>query len=1184
MKQLFTILLCSLTAALMAQCPVATNTMNGATATTVVNTCVGTTLHFETVGNVPSGAGIDWYIDPSNGINPPLTGTLIGSTNATAAGCPVICPSLLAIFINACNGTGNEQNNEYMVLSSGSGFAVNTLQIDYPNNTAGVTNNDVNINANPCGIQVPQASLIASLQAGSCNASNIIAAPPGTTVPSGAIVIFFASANVTATYDFSALCATGQQIYIIQSACNRASGAFVNQANCSANANNRLRKTIISLSTCLTCRDSLTYSRCGLSNQDGEYAIKVIGSDTSTVANGGILINNTNPCNGANFTTLPVPADTLRFNYTVPNTYCNTTQYIRGVMNPAPAGCVGGYLTQAFAVTVQCPTAAINGQNAICANTNTTLTANILPPNLGIGGSFLWNTGLTTNTITVQPTTTTTYTVTVTSTAGCTSTASHTVTLNPLPPPPIITGSSTWCAGQTNTLGTATPYSSYLWFDNTTGATTVANGIGTYSVTVTDANTCSTIGSVIVASGIPAPIITGSLVICNGTNTSLTAAGGVTYIWNTNGTTATIFVNPTTTTIYTVTATSASGCTATATTQVVVNNIPTPTIAATPNTPLCVGQSTVLTATGGNIYLWNDGTTGATHNFTATPLGNATYTVTVTNFEGCTATTSYTITVNPPLTPPIITGNTTLCTGNSTTLGTQTTYASYQWSTGTVGATISVTPAATATYTVIVTGANGCTLSTFTTVIVYILPTVTINGNTNPICVGASLTLTVPAIATNTYVWSNGSTSGVNTVTPTQTTTYTVTTTSTNGCTAINSTTIVVNYLPTLHIIGVVGACLNSINNWTVATTADTYQWSNGLGNTAIVTIPTANTGTYTYTVTVTNSTTGCSATSSRDITVSFTTATITNKGAASLCKGSSTQLSTGFGNYVWSTGSTAALITVTPTQTTTYTVTATGLYNCTATATITIIVNNLPNATISGDNALCSTYTGSLTANGGDTYIWTNSLSNNAGLSITPTATTTYTVTVTNSTTGCSTTATHTVIVNPLPIPHISPDTTIILGGFAQLYASGAGANGSYIWLPATYLNNNTTQNPISTPPVTTTYRLHLVTAAGCHNVDDPQVTVTVKTEELLGCLTQTEGFTPNNDNRNDTWQIPCVSNVPNEVMVFNRWGQLVFKATNYDGTWNGTDGKQALPDGTYYYVIKTNDYTVKGSVSILR
>ncbi|MCB0634860.1 MAG: gliding motility-associated C-terminal domain-containing protein, partial [Lewinella sp.] len=76
-----------------------------------------------------------------------------------------------------------------------------------------------------------------------------------------------------------------------------------------------------------------------------------------------------------------------------------------------------------------------------------------------------------------------------------------------------------------------------------------------------------------------------------------------------------------------------------------------------------------------------------------------------------------------------------------------------------------------------------------------------------------------------------------------------------------------------------------------------------------------------------------------------------------------------------------------------------------------------------------------------------------------------------------------------------------------------------------------------------------------------------------------------------NDEFIIFCVGDYPdNHLEVYNRWGQLVFEADNYDNTWEGTtqDG-QALPEGPYYYILEYKDpednlVQQKGSLTILR
>ena len=79
---------------------------------------------------------------------------------------------------------------------------------------------------------------------------------------------------------------------------------------------------------------------------------------------------------------------------------------------------------------------------------------------------------------------------------------------------------------------------------------------------------------------------------------------------------------------------------------------------------------------------------------------------------------------------------------------------------------------------------------------------------------------------------------------------------------------------------------------------------------------------------------------------------------------------------------------------------------------------------------------------------------------------------------------------------------------------------------------------------------------------------------------------FTPNNDGINDLWELPELATWGRcNVKIYNRWGNLVFDDANYNNTWNGTSNGDPLPEGPYYYVIKTgNAGTVKGTVNIVR
>ncbi|MEL6132110.1 MAG: gliding motility-associated C-terminal domain-containing protein [Bacteroidota bacterium] len=83
--------------------------------------------------------------------------------------------------------------------------------------------------------------------------------------------------------------------------------------------------------------------------------------------------------------------------------------------------------------------------------------------------------------------------------------------------------------------------------------------------------------------------------------------------------------------------------------------------------------------------------------------------------------------------------------------------------------------------------------------------------------------------------------------------------------------------------------------------------------------------------------------------------------------------------------------------------------------------------------------------------------------------------------------------------------------------------------------------------------------------------------------------GFSPNGDGVNDYWYVPCLDTyTKNQVAVYNRWGQEVFQAENYNQLWDGTIEGQGLPDGTYFYIIRipieNYERVLEGTVNIIR
>jgi len=170
-----------------------------------------------------------------------------------------------------------------------------------------------------------------------------------------------------------------------------------------------------------------------------------------------------------------------------------------------------------------------------------------------------------------------------------------------------------------------------------------ASTVGSYVITYTDTDG-ETATDTISINALPTIVISASnSVICNGESTTLTASGGSSYVWSNGENTAAITVSPTSTTTFTVTGTDSNGCTNTASQSITVNALPTVEISGTLS--YCVGATTTLTATAGlSSYLWSTGATTQSIDVT-----DGDYTVTGTDSNGCSATSSTATVTELPL-------------------------------------------------------------------------------------------------------------------------------------------------------------------------------------------------------------------------------------------------------------------------------------------------------------------------------------------------------------------------------------------------------------------------------------------------------------------------------------------------------------------------------------------------------
>jgi hypothetical protein len=681
-----------------------------------------------------------------------------------------------------------------------------------------------------------------------------------------------------------------------------------------------------------------------------------------------------------------------------------------------------------------------------------------------------------------------TYTVTVTDFNGCQATRTYTINQPAAALAGTITKTDVSCNGGSNgtasvaVTGGTTPYS-YSWAPSGgTAATASGLAAGTYTVTVTDNNGCQITRTATVNQ--PAAALSGTIsktdVSCNGGNNgtaTVTATGGTTpysYSWAPSGGTAATATGLAAGT-YTVTVTDNNGCQITRTAT--VNQPATALSAATGGGKTDVscnggsnGTATVAATGGTPPYSYSWAPSGGT-NASATGLTAGTYTVTVTDFNGCQATRTYTINQPTALSAATGGGKTDVsCNGGANGTATVaptggTPPYTYSWApSGGTAATAS--GLAVGTYTVTVTDNNNCQVTrTFTINQPTALSAATGGGKTDVSCNGGSNgTATVaPTGGTPpyTYSWSpSGGTAA--TATGLAVGTYTVTVTDSNNCQVTRTFTI--NQPTALS--AATGSktdasCNGGANGMATVTPTGgtppyTYSWTPSGGTAATATGLAA--GTYTVTVTDANN---CQAT--RSFTINEPTAlTATTSQNNTSCNGgangtASVTVSGGTPGYTYSwspSGGTAA--TASGLAAGTYTVTITDANNCQITRNFTITEPAILSATTSQINVSCNGGTNgsaTVTVTGGTgaySYAWAPS----GGTAATASglAAGTYTVTAIDANT-CQITTTVT-ITEPAVLSATTAQTNVLCNGGATGSATVTIAGGTgpytYSWAPS--------------------------------------------------------------------------------------------------------------------------------------
>ena len=966
--------------------------------------------------------------------------------------------------------------------------------------------------------------------------------------------------------------------------------------------------------------------------------------DPTGLASGAytVTVTDANGCTATTTVTITQPS-TLTSSYTQVNVGCfgNTTGSIDLTVNGGVAPYVFAWSNQAITedlnnipsgvytvtatdangctttqtVTITQPQAALalstTQVNVLCfgnstGSVNLTVTGGTAPYN------YLWSNNGTAEDPTGMPSGA--YTVTVTDANGCTAQTSVTITqpqaalaLSSTQVNVLCFGNSTGSVNLTVTGGTA-PYT-YAWSNNTTLQDPTGLAAGTYTVTVTDANGCTATTTVTItepASAVSVTTQSQNILCLNGTGSvNSTPTGGVapyTYSWTNNALTQNITNLQAGS--YTVTVQDANGCTAQSTGTVLTTLSPLPVqiLNITGTTILtCTNPTIMLQATGGVTYNWSGGSTPLNDTNSITQPGL--YTVNMVDPNGCPV--SQTITLTQNITPPTpgitnITG-TTIIDCNAPSIDLQATGGgTYQWNNN-LGTSANVNITQAGTYTVVVTAANGCQDSSTVAITVAPVPAVTANDTT--ICSGQSVTLTpIYFPAGGQAVWTNGQLTPSVTVSPNTTTMYSVLYTW-NGCTATDDITVTVNPTPTLSVNNP-NICFGDTTLLTATPNLPNgvYNWITANETTQSISVSPQVTTTYDVEYTL-NGCTSAIATS----TVTVTPLPIITVPDIIICDGATGTLTAtanvAGGTYTWSQGGTTASIMEGPQTTTSYNVSYT-VNGCTSnTESPTITVNPLPNVSFTADTTSgCVPVVVNLSA---DTtgqqasYTWS---SNGGGGSVGANAQMNfgvggcYDVTLTATLNGCSYSVTQPdfVCVQDYPQanfeanpPSFTESTQVL-----NFNNSSIGATG-YVWNfgDGNVSNQEYPEHLFQGTNDGYTITLIASTSMGC--MDSTSITISANLGEVYYIP---NSFTPDGDKYNQIFKPVVSTGISSdgyEMLIFNRWGEIMFESKNINVGWDGSYGSEGLdcPSGTYTYKISftligglQEKSIVTGHVNLLR
>jgi hypothetical protein len=775
---------------------------------------------------------------------------------------------------------------------------------------------------------------------------------------------------------------------------------------------------------------------------NGSYFNNAIARNSTTFAGAGhwVFADNSNNCSNPAGGTVSNIRINMQFGASIGTNYTSMLNWLwTGLNTPGTtassvefntgsAPITEAYTVQATYPLTGCQTvgttnfATINPLPVVSAGPNVLICSNNATEQQTLAGAgaatYTWNNGVTNN-VPFAVGATGNYIVTGTDVNGCVNVDTMLLTYSTIPVANAGIDQAI-CYGQTATLNASglAPFNWTMTNYTNSGLAAAVNDVpalvvtptapGTYTYQVNVQNTVGcTNNDAATLTVYTLPVVNAGVdqTICNASPVILAGSGALSYAWDNAVTNATPFF-PSSTATYTVVGTDANGCQNQD--QVIVNVLPQPIVLGGLDQTICAGTPIILNAsttsatpTAVTGFQWSN---NIPNNTQYVPTNSATLTVTATGANGCTNQDQILVTV---LALPTVNAgqDITVCAGLSATLNASGA-VSYAWNNG-VTQGIPFYPNASQTYTVVGTGANGCTNNDQVVVTVSTGPTVNLS---TPQTVCANTPATLSAAVQNSlggfWTTTNGSgvispnvTNGTVTYTPALTDPVVVNLTyvATNACgSASQNTTVTVLPIPVINAGPDFSVCQGASATLT-ATGTGFLTWTTPNVTNGVAFVP-ATTATYNVVATGFNN-----CTNSDQVTVTVLALPDVNAGAdQTICSGESVTLNgEGAVSYQW-TGGAANGVAFAPSTTATYSVTGTGVNGCENTDQVTVVVNATPVATISvvNDVTLAATPAGM-------NYQWINCASgtdapNGSTANFTAIANGSYAVIVTSAE-GCS-------------------------------------------------------------------------------------------------------------------------------------------------------------------------------------